>query len=361
MKTIRVLLLPILLVLLAGAWWLLKGHAQPLPVRQVLADQGSIESGIRATGVALPQRMVKLSAAQSGTVADAGPRVGDTVRTGDVLVRLDDEEIRAELLSRERAADEVATVVALQRRRVQDLREDLRQGAAMRSALREAESVLRREQARHARLLADLDAARVRLKKTRVLAPLDATVTERHVETGEQLQPGKALYTLATTDVLDVLVKLDPAEAADVRVGTPVRVSLEGRAGVALDEKVVRIEPSVKREGNADHLPVWVSVSAPPAVSGIRPQQQVDVDFMTDAHPAAVRLPLDALVTMDGRDHVWQIRAGKAHPVPVTLGRIGDRHVEIRDGVAAGQAVVLPEGRTLKEGDPVQAVGEERP
>ncbi len=353
---IRSVLILCLVALAIGTLYFFQMRPEPQLVRQVRAGQGAIESSIRATGVAMPQRETRLAADVSGTVIDAPHRVGDAVRAGDVLLRLDDTEMQAELRSRVRAAEEVATEMDLQRRRLNDMRADLRVGAATRSELRDAEMGLRRVQARHARMLADLDGVRVRLKKTVLVAPYDATVTERHVEMGEQAQPGRPLYTLATTDALEVLVKLDPAEAANVRVGTPVRLALEGRHDAPMNEQVLRIEPSVKKEGNADHLPVWVSVSLPSSVSGIRARQQVDVDFLTDAHQAAVRLPLEALVTVDGRDSVWVVQAGRAHRVPVVLGRMGDRHVEVREGIVAGQVVALPEGRTLAEGDALKVL-----
>lgn len=86
------------------------------------------------------------------------------------------------------------------------------------------------------------------------------------------------------------------------------------------------------------------------------PNQQVDVGFATEQRNAAVRLPLEALVTRNGHDHVWLVRDGRLALTQVTVGQLGDRYVEIRKGLQAGQRVAMLKGKNLQEGDTVRPV-----
>ena len=78
----------------------------------------------------------------------------------------------------------------------------------------------------------------------------------------------------------------------------------------------------MRRERNAEHLPVWVSARHPGLPLLLN--QQVDVSFETAVWQVAVWVPLEALVSRDGGNHVWRLREGRVHLQRVQLGALGD-------------------------------------
>ncbi|MDO4904959.1 MAG: efflux RND transporter periplasmic adaptor subunit [Lautropia sp.] len=349
MKAKRIVHVLIVAALLAVACLWLGGEAEPIEVMQVEADRGSITTRIRATGVVHSEHVAHLTAMVPGVVAEVKARVGDAVDAGQLLVVLDEAEARNELRVRSAAVQEARNQIGQLERRLRERRQDLAAGGGSRDAAREASDRLKNARLQLQREEAHLETARLRLQRHRIEAPIAGSVTERQANRGEFIEVGKALLTVASVTEREILVKLDPVDATAIEPGMKARVALGTAGGVTADEQVLRVDPSVKKEGTAVHLPVWVS--ARDTSLPLRLKQQVDVDFVTKARESALRLPPKALVNRDGKSYVWVIRQGHLALQPVETGAMGDRHVEILQGVAAGQAVVLAEGRELQEGD----------
>lgn len=344
---------------LGGAFWYGSASSKAnLPeVRQVVADKGAVVSTVRAPGVVESGKTILVTAEVAGVVSEALFRVGGQVRKGQPVLRIASDEAHSQVRARVVTLDEANTLLRQQERLLDTLRQDHKAGGEALSAVRDAESRLQTQRSQRDRARTDLDAARIRLKQHELLSPITGTVTERKVNPGEFVQPGAHLYTLATTDMLEIKVKVDLADARSLGVGKAVMISTDGAGGKSVQEKVLRIEPSVKKDGSTEYLPVWVGVSG--NTLGLLPNQQVDVRFTTETLDAAVRLPLEVLVTSNGKDHVWVIQSGHLAMVPVTIGTLGDTMVEIRSGIQAGQAVVMLDGKTFQEGDAVKVAAKD--
>lgn len=339
---------------LGGTFWSrLAASKTDLPqVRQIVADKGVVVSTVRPVGMVQSTQTVLVTAEVAGVVSEAMFRVGEQVRQGVPVLRIASDEANSEVKTRVLALNDANTLLRHQEHLVDMLRKDYKAGGEALNAVEEAESRLQTQRSLRDRAQADLDAARIRLKQHELLSPINGTVTERKVNPGEYVQPGAHLYTLATTDRLEILVKVDLADARNLTVGKVVSVSSDGVGAKSTQEKVLRIEPSVKKDGSSEYLPVWVSVSS--KALGLIPNQQVDVRFTTETLDAAVRLPLEGLASRNGKDQVWVIQNGRLVMVPVSIGALGDTMVEIRSGIQAGQAVAVLDGKPLQEGDVVK-------
>ncbi len=344
---------------LGGAFWYgaASSKSNRPEVKQIVADKGVVVSTVRAPGVVESGKTILITAEVVGVVGETLLRVGQQVREGDPVLRIASDEASSQVRARVVALGEANTLLRQHERLLDALRQDHKAGGEALNAVKDAENRLQIQRSQRDRAQADLDAARIRLKQHELRSPITGTVTEQKVSSGEFVQPGAHLYTLATTDALEIMVKVDLADAPALALGQVVTVSTDGASGKSVQEKVLRIEPSVKRDGSSEYLPVWVSVSG--NALGLLPNQQVDVRFTTETLDAAVRLPLEVLVTSNGKDHVWVIQSGHLAMVPVTIGTLGDTMVEIRSGIQAGQAVVMLDGKTFQEGDAVKVAAKD--
>jgi RND family efflux transporter MFP subunit len=203
------------------------GPARPSPV-PVEAAPWSGRVAAEGRVAPYPGSEVRLSAERTGRLTLVRFEEHEKVRRGQLLAEIDPSEIRAEIAeARARIAEAEAEIDLadsnLRRRRAlvegeiatpQDLDRDVRDLEVARA---------RRETARAT--LARLEA---QLRKTRVEAPFDGTITSREVDTGEMVEPGDAIATLADLSRLRVEAEADEADAAAIAVGASVRITSDG-------------------------------------------------------------------------------------------------------------------------------------
>ncbi len=345
----------------AGLAWYASGTTKDKlsQVRLIKVELGRVSSTIRASGIAQSTRAVQVAAATSGIIKDANAMVGDSVHRGMPLVHIANDQAQMDLRSRALDVQEADAAVALARRQLDAVRRDVEAGGESQRAAQEAQDKLQMETLRAEKLRAALDAARLHLKEYTVASPIEGTVTERLVDPGQFVQAGELVYKLALTQSLEILVKANPSDARSVRAGMAATIAQEDDKAHVIEEKVLRIEPAVHKEGATDYVPVWVGVTGNRL--GLLPNEQVDVQFAVSAKPRTLRLPIETLVTKNGRDHVWRVVDGRVHLTPVSLGIQDDHNVEILGGLRQEDTVALADGQVLRDGQAVRGLASEAP
>lgn len=341
----------ILMLVFGGGWYWTHRPPEPIAVKVVNADGGRISSRIRATGVVQSDQTVHVTAMQPGVVSWMGAKVGDRVKRGQLLFSLDDAEAKGEVQEQVLKVREAANGLDQARTRLKERQQERKLGGGTQEAVRQARVKVDNEQLVLQQASKRLDILQQRLERRQIRAPINGTVFERKVNEGEYVQVGTKLLVLVGEASREILVKAEPEDASKLELGMSVEVVVEGNANSPAKEKLMRIEPSVRKEGAARYLPVWVS--ADDEDMGLRLNQQVDVNFDTTGPEVNVRIPLEAVVSRNGRDQVWRISQDRLELQPVELGILGDKFVEIAAGLNAGDQVVLLEGKDLQEGTPV--------
>jgi RND family efflux transporter MFP subunit len=353
-KLIATLMLLAALGLAAALGWSSWRQEVVHAVRTMQVDRGPVTAYVRAAGTVRSRRDVPIVSPVPGQVLSVSGREGEPVAAASVLVRLRSDDAQAQASGTEAAVRQVQAEIAQQEEVLQRLQRLVQSGVEPANSVADAQAHLKVDQARLARVRADAQAAQARLSQYVILAPIGGVVSNLDVVPGQYIQAGRTLLSIsaAGADDVEILVKFDQADAAQVRVGMPAIIGAgEGRP--TFEERVFRIDPVIQRDSGADFLAAWIKVRS--AVK-LLPNQQVEVSFPVSTRPAAARVPLEALVSQSGADMVWIVTAqGRLHLQPVKLGVYGDRHVEIAAGLEQGQTLAVLEGRALKEGDAVKS------
>ena len=368
-------------VLLLAAAGLRAFLGPKVPAWQV--ERTELVQRVVASGRVLAPARIQVGSVVVGRVTRVPVDKGDRVKPGDLLVQLDDAEAKAALAqARAAVAQSVARLEQVEVVSVRVTAEALRQAELRLSqaevkltrqrTLAEAGSVSRSDlddaiqardlaasQVESARIqasaaasgadrrsvLAALEQARgaeqaaaARLDNLSIRSPSAGVVTERDVEPGDVVQPGRALLIVARDGPTQLSVLPDEKNLALLRLGQPATASADAYPDRTFPARVAYIAPAVDLSRGT--VEVKLDVENPPDF--LRPDLTVSVNVETGRDPQALVLAAGAIRDPGASPWALVVRDGKASRQPVTLGIRGDGRVQVLTGLAPGEWVVSP-------------------
>ncbi|HMM36165.1 MAG TPA: efflux RND transporter periplasmic adaptor subunit [Thermoanaerobaculia bacterium] len=343
----------------------------PVPVTVVAAARGAVEetvAGSRA-GTVKSRRRATLSPEVGGRVERLFVREGDRVKTGDLLVRLAAEDVKAQVALAEKslvvaeAAEVEAALAAEQARR--DLarsrslaRDEVLSVGLLEKAETEAgmtEAACEAARARVGQARASLDVARIALAKTVLKAPFDGVVAEVSTEEGEWVTPSPPglpippVLELFDPDDVYVSAPLDEVDVGRVKKGAEVRVTFDAYPGRTFAGRVTRVADYVldQREQNRT-FEVEVALDDSSFARTLLPGTSADAVVVLARKDDVLRVPSYAILP-GGRSLV--LSKGRLAEAKVETGLKGAEWAEVVSGLSAGDLVVTSLDRPeVKEG-----------
>ena len=287
-----------------------------------------------------------------GQLISREARLGDIVKKGQVLARLDDADADKNEASARAALDaaEHRLAYATQQR-------DRDEAQAKENLI----SQLQLEQTRDAYASAlsaqsqakqQYELARNQRRYSALVADRDGAITSEHAEVGQVLAAGQAVFGFAWSGERDVYVDVPEDRVASVKPGQAASVSLLSVAGQPLTAHVREVAPAADPQTRTYR--VKLSLDAPDP--RVRLGMTADVALAGEATAGkAVRLPATALFHQGEKPAVWVVRSADStlELRPVTVLRYGERDVLVGAGLDAGERVVMQGVHTVSAGEKV--------
>lgn len=324
-------LLPALLVLVTvasavGAVVLLRQTAGTGPAdRTVAVTRGDLAVDVTAAGVVTSRSASPVVATVDGTVERVEVTPGMAVERGDVLLALDDGLVRARLEAAE------ATLEAHEQ-----------ESAALDAVVPPDPAATSRLDATLARDRIAVTEARAAVEATLVRAPQPGTLTALSPQPGSRIaaaQGGGVVGAVADLAALTVVVGVTAADVPQVVPGRPAAVTVDG-LGSRVPAGVESVAPA---PGPAGDYAVTLALEAPP--DALRVGQRAVAAVTVGEASGALLLPRTAISTgADGAPSVLVRRRDGDRSVTVGTGLADADTVQITDGLAAGETVVVPTG-----------------
>ncbi len=353
----------LVLGLLAGLTLLRRTVWAPEPVAVALArvERGRVEETVTNSraGTVKARRRAQLSPDVGGRVLELPFRAGDRVPAGAVVLRLDDSIVRAQVdvaqrdLATAQAQSRQACLAAEQARRELDRNRELAaQGIVSADVLdrlstaastQAAGCEASRRGAERARAAVGL--AQAELGRTVLRAPFDAVVAESSTHVGEFVTPAPPGVPMPPVmDLLDpstvyVSAPMDEVDAARLRAGLPVRVSLDPLPGRELAGTVVRVAPyvlDVEQQNRTVEIEVELADRALAAT--LLPGTSADVEVILGARDGVLRIPTPAL---QEERKVLVLDGDRLAERQVNVGLRNWDFSEVKGGLREGESVVL--------------------
>jgi len=388
---------PLLLLALLAAWY----FATPLVLGPVVAADAVaraefVQSVVASGHVEGPFR-VNVGSSITGIVVDIPVAEGQSVKAGDVLIRLDDRETRAAVVQAEGAvAQAEARLRQIRELTLPSAEETLREaqatltnalltheraaklagdGYGTRSALDDATRVrdIAQAQVRNATLQvftngsggsdfvmaetqlkqtrASLATAQARLGNTVITAPRDGVLIWRDVERGNVVQPSNVLMRLSPLGDTQLVVQIDEKNLGFIAIGQTALASADAFAKEVFAAELTYINPGV----DLQRASVEVKLRVPNPPSYLRQDMTVSVDIEVARRVGALIAPAASLRGMSsGKPWVMKIDGAHARRQPVTIGLVSAGKAEILQGLNEGD-LVTPATSTIKEGARLRA------
>ena len=293
---------------------------------------GPAVQAVYATGVVEPVTWAKVGPLATGRLVAMEAAEGRRVAPGDVLARLDDREAKARVVELGARIDYLNEQVKRQTR----LRET---GATSQQLYDQWVSEL-------AQSRAALAGAQKRLADLTLLSPLAGVVLRKDGEVGETVREGTTLYWIGELAPLWITADVDEDDIPLVRLGQKVLIKADAFPDQVVDGTVREITP----KGDPVNRSYRVRVTLP-AQHALMIGMTTELNVVVRESAESVLVPAAALA--NGRLYV--LKDDRVEARAITVGAIGPRQVEIRQGLAAGELVVLDPPPKLKDGARVRA------
>ena len=365
------------------------------PIRSLVSTNGKIE----------PVQNLEAHAPISTTVKRLLVREGDHVRKGQLLLQLDDADIRSkaaqaevqikaaqadqsdlkaggtqeEVLTQDSQLAKARTAHDVAQRNLDALHRLQQQGAASAGEVTAAEETLKiaesdltlaekkkadrysqpevaKVQAQAAEAQAAYAAAKDALSKSSIRAPFDGVVYSLPVKQGAFVQAGDLI--LQEADLSQVLVRafVDEPDIGRLQPGQAVEITWDAVPSRTWTGKVSSVPSTVKARGSRNVGEITCAVDNQDL--RLLPNVNVGVTIVVAQHDNVLTLQRDALRTDDGKQYVYRIAQNRLKRQPVEISLQNLVRVEITSGLSEGAAVALPaeENKPLFDGAAVKVV-----
>ncbi len=388
-KRLLIVAIMVMIAFVATMLWMISNrNTAPILVSVEPVATRTITQSVSAIGKLQPEVMVKMSSEASGEIVYLGVRDGDTVKTGQVLVRIRPDMMQSMLVQTRAAAEASRMAITVAKaeydrseadlKRVTELskkqfasREDFDRASA---AFQTAAGRLAQAQADYERAKGALRETQVNVDRTTITAPMSGIVTYLGVENGEKVvgtaqMQGTEILRIADLSTMNAWVQVDENDVAQIRVGDTARIKVDALADVELRGIVYEIShsPIVSGQGTQEEVVNFqVRIRIIDPENRMRPGMSCSVEIETETKSNILAVPIQSVtlqqdaaatpaVEQDYRktdrkaavvkstrpqSMVWVVSNGAVTARTVTTGISDEGAIEISSGLKAGDKVV---------------------
>jgi RND family efflux transporter MFP subunit len=331
-------------------------------VKQSPAKSNAI---LTASGYVVAQRKAAIASKGTGRLIYLGVVEGDKVKKDQVIGRLEDNDIRAQL-------EQAKANLLLQQADLNDakntfdrIKELFEKGLSSQQEYDQAEANYNRILASIEVAKAGVQVAEVALENTLIRAPFDGTVLTKNAEVGEIVAPFGGSTTSKTAvvtiaDMKSLLVETDVSESniEKIKEGRECEITLDAYPEKSYQGYVFKIVPTADRS----KATVLVKVGFKNYDSRVLPEMSAKVSFLSEKNEneenqlPVLTIPLSAVDELNGKKIVYLVNDNKAVQKDISTGRLLGNYVEVISGLKEGDEIINDLNEKIKDGVQVKVL-----
>ncbi len=309
--------------------------APPMRVNGIVATPREFANALSVTGSIEANEQIQVRGQVAGLVLKINFEEGSNVRKGQVLVKIDDSELRAQLA---------------QAQTRQKLAEENERRAGL---LLEKEAISREEydvaRAELQTAQAQIQLVQAQLAKTSITAPFAGKVGLRAVSEGSFLSPETVITNLVNTNPVKITFAVPEKYASQVKENTKLTFTVAGSTN-KFTAQVYAIEPAIE----ASTRTLQLRARADNAEGLLRPGSFANIELPLTVIPNALLIPTQAVVPVQNGKKVFIAENGKAKEVMIETSTRTESDLLVTSGLNAGDTVLTTGVMALKAGSPVR-------
>ena len=314
-----------------------ESRSAAVPVEVASIERRSVSSFLETNGSLEAENDVEIVARTQGPIVELLAEEGMRLKKGDVMLRIDETELRAQV--------EIAKVALKDATRAHKRATSARESEIISEEVYDA-ALTQLESAQ-----AQLMGAEILYDYTEVAAPFDGIVVDRLVKLAENVTANQPLFRFSEFDPLLCKIQVPEKELSRLRKGQTAYLNVEAWPGQRFEASVLRVSPVV--DATTGTIRVTLQVRARGKLS---PGMFASVFLVTDTHKNAVVMPKRALSIESLSDTVFVAEDGQAVRRDIELGYEETDIVEVLSGLRAGERVIVVGQDGLTDGTPVQVL-----
>ncbi len=392
-------------VLIVGVYAALAAQNKAIVVNTQEVTRGAIASYVEEIGEVKVKEHVNIYSPTAGKVSDVMVDIGDKVKKGDILIKLDGEELsrkieeldaqRSSILAQYNEAKKPVDQETISKLKIEVSNLEKRIATAedevnKKKSLFDAGAISKDEYDVAVRSLdvekGNLEKARLDLEQLTkpvssnilaqyesqlkqidlqkqslldtgddftITATIDGTVLFKEVEEGRYLQPG--MHIMEIGNISDFYIESDIliGDVVKIKEGSEVILSSDDLDLVELKGKVSKIHPtafSKVSDLGIEQKRIKVEIQLEDNTIELKPGYELEVKIIIDRNENGLLIPEDAVFEVDNKDYVFVVEDSKATLREVKIGIKSKKQVEVLDGLKEGDIVILSPDKNLDNG-----------
>jgi len=276
-------------------------------VETITVSRGDINRTITASGTLSPIRDRRQSFSQGGTVENVFVEVGDSVSTGDSLIKLKSSQQELNLIQAR---------TAYQSARINGTETEINE---------------RRTQ---------LEIAEEELEERTMKADISGEVVQLDLESGDEVSPGGSVIRILDETSYLVDLNIDEGDSRLVEPGQLAKIEISAVPDKIYEGAVTQVKRVTAVVNNVVVVPAEVKINE--SSPDFRPGYSADVEIVVESVEDSIRIPVTAIYTEEGQDYAVTIDdEGMAEPLPVETGLSDGLHIEIISGLEANDRILV--------------------
>jgi membrane fusion protein (multidrug efflux system) len=320
----------------------------PVTVEPVVAVD--VSERIEVPGQLLAKDRAEIAAEVAGQVTGITQGEGAAVAEGGEILTIDPERRALERDSVRARADQARAQVREEVREFARVKQLRGQKVASQTQLDAAETELTLARSRERAAVADLGIAERALRDATVRAPFSGLIAQRFVSRGEFVTPGQKLVELVSLHPIEVEFRLTERDSGRVATGQRVAIHVAPYPEEIFDGEVTVISPVIDEQSRTLRVKAQVDNQS----GRLRPGLFARIDLGVANRSGVMMVPEEAVLQRSDGAVVFRANADdRVERIVVTIGMIEGGRVEIRDGLALGDRIVVRGHFRLADGQPV--------
>lgn len=309
-----------------------------IPVETTKVIQGSVTATYAGSASLEAEAEALVAAKVSGIVKKIFVEEGDSVTSGQVLAKLDDEQYKLEL----NQAESILENLSSEYERNQSL---FKNKIVSQESYEKTKSEYNTQKSAY-------DLARLKLNYTDIKAPISGIVSQRLIKVGNMVKLDQPTFQITDFDPLLAVLHVPEREMSKLQIDFPASLTADAIPDSEFRGKILRISPIV----DAGTGTFKVTVEVNDKTRKLKPGMFTRVKIIYDTHENTLLVSKNAILSEDTETWAFVVNDDTATKKEVKIGYSNSTHVEILSGLNVGDIIVTTGLSSLKDGSKIKVV-----